>query len=137
VYQDYVRVGPSLTAHPTADQIPVALNKVASRVRAKVDIVSTTEASITLVLTADRPIDERGLVYFERSDVFGRAEIKARRDDGRRLELEVPIKRQRFLFGTDGNGRDLLTRWQRRSRWLLACCMARRRVISAGAQTTS
>jgi oligopeptide transport system permease protein len=110
VYQDYVRVGPALATYPTTEQLPVALAKVASRVRAKAEIAAVYDASVKLVLTADRPIDERGLVYFERSDVFGKADVRSRADDGRRLELDVPIKRQRFLFGTDGNGRDLLTR---------------------------
>ena len=33
-----------------------------------------------------------------------------RLDEGRNLLVEVPVKRVRFLFGTDANGRDLLTR---------------------------
>ncbi len=110
VYQDYVRTGPSLTAYPTVEQMPVGIAKVAARARATAEIVAAYDASVKVVLTSERPIDERGLVYFERSDMFGRAEIKVRADNGRRLELDVPIKRQRFLFGTDGNGRDLLTR---------------------------
>jgi oligopeptide transport system permease protein len=110
VYQEYVRVGPSLTAYPTADQLVPAIAKVAARARAKAEIVASYATSVKLVLMSERPIDERGLVYFERSDMFGKPEIKTRTDDGRRLELDVPIMHQRFLFGTDGNGRDLLTR---------------------------
>src|SRR5690606_9427686 len=52
----------------------------------------------------------RTLVYFERSDLFGPARILTREEEGRRLVVEVPMKRMRFLFGTDGNGRDVLTR---------------------------
>jgi oligopeptide transport system permease protein len=110
IYQDYVRVGPSLSAYPHAEQLPVGLAKVAARARAKVETVATSHTTASVVLTAERPIDERMLVYFERSDMFGKAAVKVRADDGRRLELDVPIKRQRFLFGTDNNGRDLLTR---------------------------
>jgi oligopeptide transport system permease protein len=65
---------------------------------------------LTLVSTSARPIDERNLAYFERSDLFGPAEIVERQDEGRRLLVTVPIERQLFLFGTDTNGRDLLTR---------------------------
>ncbi|MFL5155490.1 MAG: ABC transporter permease subunit, partial [Microvirga sp.] len=43
-------------------------------------------------------------------DLFGPAQILDRADDGRRLSIEAPIERRRFLFGTDANGRDLLTR---------------------------
>lgn len=110
VYQDYVRVGPSLTAYPTADQVPAAVAKVAARARVKAEIVAVSDALVKLILTSDRVIDERGLVFFERSDMFGRAVIAARGDGGRRLDMDVPIKRQHFVFGTDGNGRDLLTR---------------------------
>ena len=68
-------------------------------------------ASSRLTLTAPRPIDERLLAYLRALRPVRRA---ARRspasEDGRRLVVEVPVKRLRFLFGTDANGRDLLTR---------------------------
>jgi oligopeptide transport system permease protein len=65
---------------------------------------------LRLVLVGERAIDVRGLAYFERSDLFGPPRITSRADDGTSLTVEVPIKYQRFLFGTDPNGRDLLTR---------------------------
>jgi oligopeptide transport system permease protein len=57
-----------------------------------------------------RPADERSLAFFERSDMFGPAKVVERAEEGRRLTVEVPVERRRFLFGTDTNGRDLLTR---------------------------
>ena len=36
--------------------------------------------------------------------------IVATNDEGRRLEIDVPVQRMVFLFGTDANGRDLFTR---------------------------
>ena len=110
VYPDYVRVGPALSAYPSVEQLPTAITRIASRVRAKAEIAAAYDTSVLLALTAERPIDERLLVYFERSDMFGSAVVKVRADEGRRLDVEVPIKRTRFLFGTDSNGRDLLTR---------------------------
>lgn len=110
VYADYVRVGPSLQAHPLPGQIDPALQKVAARVRAKIDDVVIDKEAIRLSLASPRPIDERLLAYFDRTDMFGPPRINARLDDGKHLDIEVPLKRRYFLFGTDANGRDLLTR---------------------------
>ena len=63
-----------------------------------------------LAVSADRPINPRVLRAFERSDVFGPARIVETSDEGRRLSIDVPLKRTVFLFGTDANGRDLFTR---------------------------
>ena len=66
---------------------------------------------MTLVSSSARPIDERLLAYFERSDLFGPASVVEKQpDEGRRLVVDVPVEAQHFLFGTDTNGRDLLTR---------------------------
>jgi oligopeptide transport system permease protein len=42
--------------------------------------------------------------------MFGTARVLERSPDGRLMRIEAPIERHRFLFGTDSNGRDLLTR---------------------------
>jgi oligopeptide transport system permease protein len=47
---------------------------------------------------------------FERSDLFEQPIVRERSEGNRRLVLDVPIESHRFLFGTDANGRDLLTR---------------------------
>ena len=67
-------------------------------------------ARVTLTSTGSRPIDERLLAYFERSDLFGPASVVERADEGRQLVVDVPVERKHFFFGTDANGRDLLTR---------------------------
>jgi oligopeptide transport system permease protein len=72
--------------------------------------VNVAHGAVRLVLEADRPLDTRLLAVFERSDMFEAARVLERAEDGRRLVLEVPLERRRFLFGTDQNGRDLLTR---------------------------
>lgn len=110
VYQDYVRVPASLSAYPKAEAIPAAVQRIAARVRATPSEIAVDATRVKLVLTAQRPIDQRLLVYFDRSDQFGAPVITANEQEGRRLSLDVPIKRQYFLFGTDSNGRDLLTR---------------------------
>jgi oligopeptide transport system permease protein len=112
VYPDYVRVPASLAAYPKAEQINPQLERIGARARARLEgaAIGGDAVRLTLVSTSARPIDERNLAYFERSDLFGRAEIVERQDEGRRLLVSVPIERQLFLFGTDTNGRDLLTR---------------------------
>ena len=53
----------------------------------------------------------RGILrVFDGSDVFGAPRVEASEDEGRRLTLDIPLQKNVFLFGTDGNGRDLLTR---------------------------
>jgi oligopeptide transport system permease protein len=110
IYTEYVRVAPSVSAYPLSDQIEPALLKIAARVRAQAQSVTTSHSTVRLTLASERAIDERLLAYFDRSDLFGKPTVLAKLDDGKRYQLEVPIKRQRFLFGTDSNGRDLLTR---------------------------
>jgi oligopeptide transport system permease protein len=112
VYPDYVRVPASLEAYPKAEQVNPQLERIGARVRARPEgpVIGDDAVRLTLVSTSARPIDERNLAYFERSDLFGPAEIVERQDEGRRLLVAVPIERQHFLFGTDTNGRDLLTR---------------------------
>ncbi len=110
VYQDYVRTPARLTPYPTAQQIETALPRIAARMRATVERSVVTDDTVQLTLVAPRPIDERLLAYFERSDLFGAPRVMERGDEGRRLALDVPIRHMRFLFGTDNNGRDLLTR---------------------------
>jgi oligopeptide transport system permease protein len=110
VYQDYVRVPAQLAAYPTAEQLPPATDRIASRIRARVEGLAVTGDTMRVTLVAQRPIDERLLVYFERSDLFGTARVVEKADEGRRLVVDVPVDRRHFLFGTDSNGRDLLTR---------------------------
>jgi len=110
VYQDYVRVPASLSPQPQPEQIVPAAQRIAARIRARAEDARIEGDALRLILVAPRPIDERLLAFFDRSDLFGPAQVLDRADDGRRLSIEAPIERRRFLFGTDANGRDLLTR---------------------------
>jgi oligopeptide transport system permease protein len=108
VYVDYVGVPARLSAYPTPDLVDAALRRIATRMRASIDRVDRQPDRVVVSLTAQRAMDERGLSAFERSDVFGKAVVIERR--GTTLVVSVLIKLQRFLFGTDQNGRDLFTR---------------------------
>jgi oligopeptide transport system permease protein len=110
VHQDYVRAPADLSAYPKAEQILPAAERIAARMRARAEDLAVEGDLLRLTLAAPRPIDERLLAFFDRSDLFGPVRVLARADEGRRLALEVPVERRRFLFGTDANGRDLLTR---------------------------
>ena len=110
VYPDYVRVPASLSAYPPTTRSRRSNASFAgSRPRVRGDGRRDT-ARVTLASTGSRPIDERLLAYFERSDLFGPASVVERADEGRQLVVDVPVERKHFFFGTDANGRDLLTR---------------------------
>jgi oligopeptide transport system permease protein len=110
VFPDYVRVPASFELQPTADRIGPAVERTAARIRARAVDVQADGDALRVTLEAPRPIDERALAFFERSDLFGPARVLERHDGGNRLVVAVEIERNRFLFGTDGNGRDLLAR---------------------------
>jgi len=122
VYPDYVKVPASLEAYPKADQVEPNIERIGARVRAKAEgiTIDNDVVHMTLVSSSARPIDERLLAYFERSDLFGPARIVEKQQDGQRLVVDVPLKRQHFIFGTDTNGRDLLTRTMRAAQVSLA-----------------
>ncbi|MBF9233518.1 ABC transporter permease subunit [Microvirga alba] len=110
VYPDYVKVPASLESYPKPDQIEPNIERIGSRVRAKAENITINGDNVHMTLVGQRPIDERLLAYFERSDLFGAAKVVERADEGKRLVVDVPMKRKYFFFGTDTNGRDLLTR---------------------------
>ncbi|MCJ2129852.1 ABC transporter permease [Methylobacterium sp. E-045] len=116
IYPDLVRTAPGLAAHPEPDEIAPALTRLAFRMRLAVSDIAVTGDTVRMVLSGAsepsdaRAIDERVLVYLPRSDLFGPASIVERRDGGRRLVVEAPLRRLRFLMGTDMLGRDILTR---------------------------
>lgn len=110
VYADYVRVPAQISAHPDEAAIGAAIARIAPRLRAMAKIDRIEADRVDLTLASARAIDLRALALFERSDLFGAATLRETRDEGRALILTLPIERRVFLFGTDGNGRDLLTR---------------------------
>jgi oligopeptide transport system permease protein len=110
IYTEYTRIPPSLEAFPTPDQLAVQAERIGSRLRAKPEGIEVAGDTFRATYVGARPIDERSLAFFERSDMFGPAKVVEKAEEGRRLTVEVPVERRRFLFGTDTNGRDLLTR---------------------------
>lgn len=109
-YPDLRQLPPGLSAQPSAETLRPALERLAFRMRAGVVEAVATGEAVRLTLASPRGVDERSLVYLPRSDLFGAAAVLAREEDGRRLVVEAPVRRLRFLLGTDVHGRDLLTR---------------------------
>ena len=109
-YPDLRQLPAGLAAQPDDAHLQPALKRIAFRMRARVSAVEREGDRLRLTLSADEPIDRRSLVYLPRSDLFGLPTIVSEEEGGRRLVLDVPVRRLRFLLGTDVHGRDLLTR---------------------------
>jgi oligopeptide transport system permease protein len=110
VYPDYVRATPSLIPHPTASEARAALLRVAGRMRVTATQVSIADGMARARLVSDKAVDLRALVYFERSDAFGRAKVLDAAAAGREIEILAPLKRLWLPLGADPNGRDLCAR---------------------------
>jgi oligopeptide transport system permease protein len=110
IYQDYTRVPPSLQAYPKEDSIGTAVEDAVRRGR--LDLVGWEMRGdrVYIDVASDDEIDERVTRYIDRSSVFEAARVESRSADGRVMSLSADIRQTYFLFGTDSNGRDLLTR---------------------------
>ncbi|GJE71434.1 ABC transporter permease [Methylorubrum podarium] len=110
IFPDFVRVAPSLSAHPRPDEVRPALQRLAFRMRVALEDVTREGDRVRLTLSAAKPIDLRSLRLLPRSGLFGEPTVLERSADGSRLVIEVPVRKLTFLLGTDALGRDLLTR---------------------------
>jgi len=110
VYRDYVLVGPSLVAHPSAEELDTSLAVLTRRIHADTSSYERHGGSLHLTLTGAKPIDPRVLRFFDHSDLFGPAQIIPGETNESTLAFDLPIRQTYFFFGTDANGRDLLTR---------------------------
>lgn len=109
IYQQYVRVAPSLEAYPREDQIMPGFEREMTRARLTGDEPDLSGSTLTVELTADEPIDERVLRYFQRSDLFFNPQLELA-EDGLSGTLTMNVERSYFLLGTDNLGRDMLSR---------------------------
>ena len=110
VYRDYVKVPASLAPYPGPDAVEPALETALRRARVAIESWEVDDGRLRVALTAERPIDPRLARYLDRADLFADTAVAEQSDDGLRLVLEARIRQHTFLFGTDANGRDLLTR---------------------------
>ena len=110
VYRDYVKVPASLEPYPKAEAVEPALERALRRARADIESWEIQDGRITVTLVSERPIDPRITRYLDRANLFANAEVVEQSADEKRAVLAAEIDRKTFLFGTDANGRDLLTR---------------------------
>jgi oligopeptide transport system permease protein len=110
IYQDYTRVPPSLSAYPKADSVDLAVSDAVRRGRLDLAGWEMRDGRIYIDVTSGREIDERVTRYIDRSDLFEGARVENRSPDGLAMSLSAEVEQKYFLFGTDSNGRDLLTR---------------------------
>ena len=110
VYPDYVKVGPSFEARPGLGEVEEAAGRIARRFRAKVEHFEMKAGEVEVALSSTQTIDPRIADYFNRADGFQNFRIAPSESAPKALKLVGEVKRLHFWFGTDGNGRDLLTR---------------------------
>ncbi|MBE7246724.1 MAG: ABC transporter permease, partial [Actinomycetospora chiangmaiensis] len=109
-YPDLRQLSAGFGAQPDPAHLDPALQRLAFRMRAKLDAVNREGDTLHLTLRSDTGVDRRSLVYLPRSALFGTPALVEERDGGRSLVVAVPVRRLHFLLGTDVQGRDLLTR---------------------------
>ncbi|MGF1625256.1 MAG: ABC transporter permease subunit [Alphaproteobacteria bacterium] len=110
VYQEYVKVPPSLAPYPREADLLQELER--SLRRSGVEIAGfTIEGQVLQVeLTSERPIDPRIQRNLERSSVFSHAVVELSAEGATTATATISVSRQLFPFGTESNGRDLMTR---------------------------
>ncbi|MDJ0944667.1 MAG: ABC transporter permease subunit [Kiloniellales bacterium] len=110
VYRSYVKVPASLTPYPRAEQIGPGLESALRRARVTVEDWREEGGRVFVTVTSSRAIDPRTTRYLDRANDFSNTRVEETSADGKRMMLSAEVERLYFLFGTDSNGRDLLTR---------------------------
>lgn len=110
IYQQYVRVAPSLEAYPKAEDVLPGFEREMGRARLQGDEPVLENGRLSVNVTAgDKPIDPRVVRYFERSELFSNPQLNIA-EDGKTGTLSVGVAQNYFLLGTDNLGRDMLSR---------------------------
>ncbi|WP_029063582.1 ABC transporter permease subunit [Labrenzia sp. DG1229] len=110
VYRDYVKVPASLDAYPRPEQVEPGFMSVAKRARMTVDGYERDGDTVIANVTSKREIDPRSTRYFDRSDLFKDAQLTDMSADKKSATIRADINYMHFYFGTDANGRDMMTR---------------------------
>ncbi|OJJ13623.1 peptide ABC transporter permease [Alphaproteobacteria bacterium AO1-B] len=110
VYRDYVKVPASLGAYPKPDQVEPAFEALVKRARLSLESYERVGDQVVAQVTSRRAIDTRSTRYIDRSDLFKNAALSDLADDNKRATLTADVNYLHFYFGTDANGRDLMSR---------------------------
>ncbi|MGH6760666.1 MAG: ABC transporter permease [Phyllobacterium sp.] len=110
IYPQFVRTPASFEHYPKEEAIVPAFERALSRARVQIGEIALDSSSVRAPISDDEPLDPRIVRYLERSDLFQDARIEDLSTDGRSGVMVADVNRLQFIFGTDGNGRDLLSR---------------------------
>ena len=115
IYPQYVRAPASLEAYPKADAIMPAFESALRRARIEVGEIEVSGSTVRAPVSDDEAIDPRIVRYVDRSDIFSNARLEDEAGDemtegATSAVMVADVQRLRFVFGTDANGRDLLSR---------------------------
>jgi oligopeptide transport system permease protein len=110
VFASYVRVPPSLEPYPRADTLQQVITDVALKARVTLSEFAVSGETFRATFTSGAVIDPRVTRYVDRTNEFDGSSVVETRDEGRTVVVAGTVHREYFLMGTDGNGRDLLSR---------------------------
>ncbi|MEV8468432.1 ABC transporter permease subunit [Fluviibacterium sp. DFM31] len=110
VYPEFVKVPASLKAYPRVDTVVPVAERVLTRARLAPEEISVEGNTLRVTATSRREIDPRVTRYVDRSNLFSNARVVEMSPDGTSAVIEADVARYHFFFGTDANGRDLLSR---------------------------
>ena len=110
VYRNYVKVPASLSSYPRDEQIIPAFEDALRRARVNIREIDIDNGFVSVQIFSEQEIDPRITRYLERSDLFKNAIFSEVGSGSTEGQLTAEVERLFFLFGTDSNGRDLLTR---------------------------
>jgi oligopeptide transport system permease protein len=86
------------------------MDDAASQAHVTLAAFAVSGGSFTATFTSPMPIDPRVTRYVDRNNEFTGTSVTATRDGGQTLDIAGTLRRDYFLMGTDGNGRDLFSR---------------------------
>ena len=110
VYRNYVKVPASLEAYPRSDEITPALEKALKRARLTVVSIEINDTEVIAQVSSKRDINEKAVRYVDRSDLFNNSRFEGFSEDKKSATIITSVDKKYFFFGTDANGRDLMTR---------------------------
>jgi oligopeptide transport system permease protein len=110
VFGSYVLAPASLEAYPKEATLEKAMADAASQGRVKLGAFDVSGTTFTATLTSPTAIDPRTTRFIDRTNEFENTTVTETRDEGRTLVVSGTVYREYFLMGTDGNGRDLVSR---------------------------
>ena len=115
IYPQYVRAPASLEAYPKEDAIVPAFESALARARVDIGEIELSGSTVRVPVSDDEALDPRIVRYIDRSDLFSNARLED--EEGNEMTegatsavMVADVQRLRFVFGTDANGRDLLSR---------------------------